>query len=83
MMSDAIATGKPVGLVKPSMTAAGRFFYGLEKAGLSVPVRDIRRFWRSVEAQGLVGTVEHPRCGKLAVDPLATAVAAVRKLLES
>jgi mitochondrial fission protein ELM1 len=83
MMSDAIATGKPVGLVKPRMTAAGRFFYGLEKVSRRIPVRDIRRFWRSVQAQGLAGTVEHPKCGKLAVDPLATAVAAVRKLLES
>jgi mitochondrial fission protein ELM1 len=83
MMSDAIATGKPVGLVKPRMTAAGRLFYGLESVRMSVPVRDIRRFWRSVQAQGLAGPVEHPKSGKLAVDPLATAVAAVRTLLES
>ena len=83
MISDAITTGKPVGLIKPKMTAAGRFFYGLENAGLGVPVRDIRRFWISVEAQELAGTVEHPKCGKLPADPLATAVAAIRELLKA
>ncbi|QNM83059.1 mitochondrial fission ELM1 family protein [Sphingomonas sabuli] len=78
MVSDAIATGKPVGLVLPQQTLAGRFFYG---SGLPVPVRDIRRFWTGVQAAGLVGTIDAPRSGKLNCDPLATAVAAVRALL--
>ena len=83
MISDAIATGKPVGLIEPEMTAAGRFFYAAAGAGGNVPVRDIRRFWRSMKSLGLAGSVEEPRAGALPEDPLATAVTAVRKLLES
>ena len=82
MISDSVATGKPVGLVLPKMTAAGRLFYALERVGLPVPVRDIRRFWTSVQAQGLAGTVDEPIAGKLPADALATAVAAVRALME-
>lgn len=82
MISDAVAARKPVGLVTPRQTSAGRLFYGLEKFGSPIPIRDIRRFWTSVEAQGLAGTVEEPVVGKLAADPLATAVALVRHLLD-
>lgn len=82
MISDAVATGKPLGLVVPEKTAWGRFFYSLTKAGLPVPIRDIRRFWTSVQAQRLAGTVAHPLAGKLEADPLASAVSAVRKLLD-
>lgn len=82
MISDAVATGKKVGLVLPDRNLAGRLFYALAKLGLPVPVRDIRRFWTSVQSQGLAGTVERPIAGKLACDPLAMAVAAVRGLLK-
>lgn len=81
MTSDAVATGKPVGLVIPQQTASGKFFYGLSKSGLPVPLRDIRRFWTSLQAQGLAGTLERPVAGTLASDPLAIAVSAVRALL--
>lgn len=83
MTSDAVATGKPVGLVLPRKTASGRAFYGLAKAGLPVPVRDIRHFWTSMQAKGLVGTVERPVAGDVGIDPLATAVEAVRALLKT
>jgi uncharacterized protein len=82
MLSDAVATGKPVGLVLPEKTASGRAFYGLAQAGLPVPVRDIRRFWTSVQAMRLAGTVEQPLAGDVGVDPLATAVEAVRAVLK-
>lgn len=81
MISDAVATEKPIGLVLPDKTASGRLLYGLSKAGLRIPVRDIHRFWASIQAQGLAGTVDQPLAGALAVDPLATAVSAVRALL--
>ena len=81
MVSDAIATGKPVGLVLPKQTAAGRLFYGLERFGVPVPVRDVSRFWADIQAQGLVGTVAEPLAGKLPNDSVATAVAAVKPLL--
>ena len=81
MLSDAIASGKPVGLVTPEKTLAGRLFYGLARLGVPVPVRDVRSFWTSIEAQGLAGTIDRPQRGKLGSDPLDTAVSAVRELL--
>jgi mitochondrial fission protein ELM1 len=82
MTSDAIASRKPVGLIVPEQSALGRFFYALDSFGLGVPVRDVRRFWRSVQAQGLAGTVDHPTSARLDVDPLRQAVSAVRALLD-
>ena len=83
MISDAIATGKPVGLVMPERAASGRLFYALKKLGTPIPVRDIGTFWTAVRSQGLAGTVEKPVAGILPLDPLALAVSAVRKLMES
>ena len=83
MVSDAVATRKPAGLVLPEKTATGRLFYTLAEFGLPVPIRDIRRFWTSIEAQGLAGTVERPVAGATAIDPLATSVSAIQKLLKS
>jgi mitochondrial fission protein ELM1 len=80
MISDAIATGKPVGLVEPEKTLSGKLFYGLKKIGIGVPVRDVQRFWADVQRDGLAGTLEKPVAGKLDLDPLALAVDAVRKL---
>lgn len=82
MVSDAVATGKPVGLVLPEKTVAGRAFYGLARAGVPVPVRDVRSFWTSMQAQGLAGTLEQPRSGELDRDPVDIAVAAIRRLLD-
>lgn len=81
MISDAIATGKPLGLIEPKQSLSGKLFYGLEMARLRVPVRDIRRFWKKVQKGGLAGTVEQPVARKLDIDPLDRAVSAVRKLL--
>ena len=81
MVSDAISTGKPVGLVTPRRLPSGRFFYALQKLRIREPVRDVRRFWTKVRSRGLAGTVEKPVAGKLSIDPLATAVSAVRKVL--
>lgn len=83
MISDAIATGKPVGLIEPEMTTVGRLLYTSTKAGGRVPVRDVRRFWNSVRCLGLAGPVEQPHAGKLCEYPLVAAVSAVRALLES
>lgn len=82
MLSDAIASGKPVGVVEPDQNLAGRFFYGLDSVGIAPPVRDIRRFWRAMIDQGLAGTVDYPKCRKIGIDPLAEAVEAVRSLLK-
>jgi uncharacterized protein len=82
MASDAAATDKPIGLIEPENTLSGKFFYALERFGLEVPVRDIRRFWTAIRAQGLAGTIDEPIAGSLEADPLDEAVSAVRKLLD-
>jgi mitochondrial fission protein ELM1 len=83
MVSDAVATGKPLGLIVPEQTVPGKLFYGLEKVGLPVPIRDIRRFWTGIQEKGLAGTVDAPIAGKLDEDSLSSVVAAVRSLVDS
>jgi mitochondrial fission protein ELM1 len=82
MISDAVATRRPVGLVLPERSPIGRLLYGA--AGLvggRVPIRDVQAFWKGVLARGLAGTIERPVVGKAELDSLQAAVAAVRKLL--
>ncbi len=81
MVSDAVSTGKPVGLVLPEKTLLGRLFYRGADVGLPVPVRDIRRFWTNVLQKRLAGTLQEPLAGRLDHDPVERAVAAVRRLL--
>jgi len=80
MISEAIMTGKPVGLIPVRMDRRGR--HNLAGDPTESEVRDPRRFWADVEGQGLVGTVDKPRAGKFK-DPVALAVAAVRERLGS
>ena len=82
MISDAVATGKAVGIIPPERTATGRLLYAVARAaGRSVPVRDIQRFINSVLDQGLAGTVEQPRAASSRPDALEIASYAIRKLL--
>ncbi|HET9811294.1 MAG TPA: ELM1/GtrOC1 family putative glycosyltransferase [Sphingomicrobium sp.] len=83
MVSDAIATGKPVGLVLPTKTLAGRLFYALEKLGISVPVRDVRRFWSHAARQRFAGTIDDPVASDVGTHSLDKAVSTVRGLLET
>jgi len=84
MISDAVATGKPVAVIPPERTATGRLLYAVAGAtGRSVPVRDIQRFTNSILHQGLAGTVEEPRAATSRPDALQTASSAIRKLLGS
>lgn len=79
MISEAVMSGKPVGLIAVEPDARGR---RLSANPASTRARDPRRFWAEVEARGLVGTVEAPRKGEWE-DPVAMAVAAVRERLSS
>jgi uncharacterized protein len=83
MVSDAIASGKPVGLIEADKTFAGRFFYALNKLGIRLPVRDIRRFWKIAQQRGLAGTLERPTSGTVTEDTLARAVSAIRALADA
>ena len=79
MISEAIISGKPVGLIPTEPDARGR---RLAPDPSRTRVRDPRRFWADVQARGLVGTVDEPKRGSVE-DPVETAVAAVRQRLGS
>ena len=79
MISEAVMTGKPVGLVPVELDEEGRRELGLEQDYAS-DFRDLRRFWAALEQRGLAGTVDEPLAGA-ADDPVEIAAAAVRRLL--
>ena len=78
MISEAIATGRPVGLVPVCPDVRGKLRLGGDPD--SNRLRDVRRFWRHVQVMGLAGSVEHPRKGRFE-DPVALAQAALREAL--
>lgn len=78
MISEAVLTGKPVGLIPVELDEEGQRTLGA--SGNSSPKRDIRRFWESLQSKALVGTVDDPRSGTVA-DPVGLAVKAVKALL--
>lgn len=82
MLSEAILTGKPVGLVPIQQDEKGRRKLGDEpqEAGADARRRDLRRFWNYLQDEKLVGTVERPIAAKVE-NPVETAARAVRALL--
>ncbi len=81
MISEAIMTGKPVGLIPVEPDSRGRRRIRGRSPELT-KIRDPRRFWVDVQAKGFVGTVDEPRAGFFE-DPVETAVSAVRTRLGS
>jgi hypothetical protein len=81
MISEAVMTGKPVGLIPVEPDARGRRRIR-GRPPETTKVRDPRRFWADVEKRGLAGTVGQPRTGVFE-DPVETAVAAVKARLSS
>ncbi|NUT00852.1 MAG: hypothetical protein HOP96_07760 [Sphingomonas sp.] len=78
MISEAVLTGKPVGLVPVELDEEGQRILGASQ--FSSTTRDIRRFWANLKSKGLAGTVDQPANGAIE-DPVRTAVAAGRRLL--
>ncbi len=78
MISEAVLTGKPVGLIPVELDEEGQRELGTN--GFSGSKRDVRRFWTELQSKGLVGTFDEPRAGTVE-DPVETAVAAVKGLL--
>lgn len=77
MISDAIATGKPVGLIPVERSGLGRIYIGMMDRlwpGHRVRPRDMRFFWRELEQRKLVGTLDQPCAGD--TQNLAAVVAA-------
>lgn len=82
MLSEAILTGKPVGLVPIERDDKGRRKLGdaPQEAGPDARRRDLRRFWDYLREHKLVGTVEQPIAANIE-NPVKTAARAVRTLL--
>ena len=82
MLSEAILTGKPAGLVPIEQDHKGRRKLGDEPqvAGPDARRRDLRRFWNYLQEEGLIGTVDQPVAAAME-NPVETAARAVRELL--
>src|SRR4051794_11658443 len=62
MISEAVVTGKPIGLIPVEPDSRGRRRLGRDPE--KTRIRDPRRFWKDLEAQKLAGTVDAPVRGK-------------------
>jgi mitochondrial fission protein ELM1 len=83
MVSEAIVTGKPVGLIPVRATLPGKVYMGLMdwlRPGRRVHPRDLRYFWSAIIEDDRIGTLDGPRAG-VSVDPTGPVVARVLKLL--
>jgi mitochondrial fission protein ELM1 len=83
MLSEAILTGKPVGLIPIEQNAKGRKKLGPKpnEQGPNARRRDLRRFWRHLQDEGVIGTLERPTSGTID-NPNAIAIEAVRAILD-
>lgn len=82
MLSEAILTGKPVAIIPVTKSIRGKVSYWLADRGLKrQPYPNLPNFWQVLADRQLVGTVDSPRASN-ADDTIATAVAAVRCLLD-
>lgn len=82
MLSEAILTGKPVGLVPIEQDEKGRKKLGNapQDIGPDARRRDLRRFWNYLREEGLIGTVDQPMAANVE-NPVETAARAVKNLL--
>jgi hypothetical protein len=81
MMSEAVLTGKPAGLVPVTVKTTGREWIAGERPPREGEprMRDLTRIWTKLTDAGLIGTIDEPRAG-IAEDPVITAAEAIRKL---
>lgn len=84
MLSEAVLTGRPVGMIPVELNAKSRKWLGdgPPTEPFTGPKRDLRRVWARLEQDGLVGTIVAPRSRPID-NPVVTAAAAVRELLET
>jgi mitochondrial fission protein ELM1 len=82
MLSEAILTGKPVGMIPIRQTLRGRLSHALARLKLKPhPRMDLRRFWRVLREDQLVGTPTKPRASRCR-ETTGIAVDAIRKLFD-
>ena len=83
MLSDAIASGKPVGLIPLETDILQKVLrWAGNVRGRPFRVRELDKFWTDLQRRGLVGTVEEPRRGELDISPMNVAVEAVLTLTQ-
>lgn len=81
MLSDAIASGKPVGLIPLEPDALHKMVgWAARIRGRPFRLRDLDKFWADLHVRGLVGTVDEPKSGQLGFSPMNVAVEAVLAL---
>lgn len=81
MLSEAIQTGKPIGMVPINLTDKGRQRLGERPGEQRHRHRDLRHIWDYLRERGLVGTVAKPQSGDWNSDAVRDAADAVRKLI--
>ena len=82
MLSEAILTGKPVGMIPIRRSLRGQVGHFLRRLGIPLQARaDLSGFWRYLTENGLVGTVELPVASTVP-DTTQVAVEAVRDILK-
>ena len=82
MLSEAIQSGKPVGMIPVAQDAKGRRKLGSRPhtSGPDERRRDLRRFWYHLMEKRLVGSIDEPIAGAFE-NPTLTAREAVLRLL--
>ena len=81
MLSEAIQTGKPVGMLPIELTAKGKRQLGERPGEIAHRSRDLRHIWDYLRGQGLVGTVDEPKAGDWNGEAVRQAADAVRQLI--
>ncbi|QIK95864.1 hypothetical protein G7076_04730 [Sphingomonas sp. HDW15A] len=82
MLSEAIQTGKPVGMIPIMLTDKGKRRLGATPGERRHRNRDLRHIWNYLRSQKLVGTVDEPRAGNWDDGAVLEAANAVRELIE-
>ena len=81
MLSEAVFTGKPVGMIPIRLSPRGVIDHALFDAGLAGPPKpNLPAVWDSLKVDKLIGTLDKPRAGD-AQNPVSKAVSAVLDLL--
>ena len=81
MVSEAMLTGKPAGMIPVRETRTGKAVHRLSKRLRGrAPAPNLRAFWDYLERERLIGTVDQPLVSNIP-ESLPLAVEAVRELL--
>ncbi|MBW0006485.1 MAG: mitochondrial fission ELM1 family protein [Sphingomonas sp.] len=81
MLSEAVLSGKPVGMIPIDRSLRGRLSHSLwEKPTGRRTLPDFRNFWGLLHEKQLIGTIEHPVASKVS-DTVDRAAGVVRSLL--